>query len=106
MENIQTILNSQQAPQTLIMMTGQQLKELIDGVAASTRRIIEEQYQPKYFTMEDMTSLFSCSVSTVYNWITAGKIKAYKMEEHGRTYFDQGEIREAMRRGIISKRIH
>ena len=106
MTNIQTILNSQQAPQTLIMMSGEQLRQLIDDVTANTRRIVEEQYQPRYYTVEDMTELFHCQTSTIYNWISRGKIKAYKMEENGRTYFDQAEVREAMRSGLLGKYVH
>lgn len=106
MNNIQTIINSPQAGQTLIMLNGEQLRQLIDDVTANTRRIVEEQYQPKYFTVEDMAQLFKCQVSTIYNWIKNGKIKAYKMEENGRTYFDQAEVREAMRQGVIGKYIH
>jgi len=104
--NIQTILNSQQAPQTLIMMSGEQLRQLIEDVTANTRRIVEEQYQPKYYTVEDMKELFHCQTSTIYNWISRGKIKAYKMEENGRTYFDQAEVREAMRSGLLGKYVH
>lgn len=106
MINLQTILNSQQAPQTLIMMSGDQLRQLIEDVTANTRRIVEEQYQPHYYTVEDMTKLFDCQVSTIYNWMKRGKIKAYKMEENGRTYFDQAEVREAVRQGVIGKYIH
>lgn len=106
MTSIQTILNSQQAPQTLIMMSGEQLRQLIEDVTANTRRIVEEQYQPKYYTVEDMTELFHCQTSTIYNWISRGKIKAYKMEENGRTYFDQAEVREAMRSGLLGKYVH
>ena len=106
MNNIQTIINSQQPPQTLIMMSGEQLRQLIDDVTANTRRIVEEQYQPKYYTVEEMTEIFHCQVSTIYNWINRGKIKAYKMEENGRTYFDQAEVREAMRQGLIGKYVH
>lgn len=106
MDHILTTINSQQAGQTLIMMSGEQLKQLIDDVTANTRRIVEEQYQPRYFTVEQMTELFDCHISTIYNWINRGKIKAYKMEEGGRTYFDQAEVREAMKQGLIGKYIH
>lgn len=106
MENLQTIINSPQAGQTLIMMSGEQLQKLIEDVTANTRRIVEEQYQPRYFTVEDMTKLFGCQTSTIYNWMKKGKIKAYKMEEGGRTYFDQAEVRDAVRRGLLGKYIH
>lgn len=104
--NIQAIINSQQAPQTLIMMSGEQLQKLIEDVTANTRRIVEEQYQPRYFTVEEMANLFKCQVSTIYNWIKNGRIKAYKMEDNGRTYFDQAEVREAVRQGMIGKYVH
>ena len=105
MENLQTIINSPQAGQTLIMMSGEQLQKLIEDVTANTRRIVEEQYQPRYFTVEQMTELFGCQTSTIYNWMKKGKIKAYKMEEGGRTYFDQAEVRDAVRRGLLGKYI-
>lgn len=104
--NIQGLINSQQAPQTLIMMSGEQLQKLIEDVTANTRRIVEEQYQPRYFTVEEMANLFKCQVSTIYNWIKNGKVKAYKMEDGGRTYFDQAEVREAVRQGVIGKYVH
>ena len=104
--NIQALLNSQQGAQTLIMMSGEQLQKLIEDVTANTRRIVEEQYQPKYFTVEEMAQLFDCQVSTIYNWIKRGRIKAYKMEENGRTYFDQAEVRDAVKQGLIGKYVH
>ena len=104
--NIQALINSQQGAQTLIMMSGEQLQKLIEDVTANTRRIVEEQYQPKYFTVEEMAQLFDCQVSTIYNWIKRGRIKAYKMEENGRTYFDQAEVRDAVKQGLIGKYVH
>lgn len=106
MTNIQSIISSQDAPSTLIMMTGEQLSKLIEDVTANTRRIVEEQFQPRYFTVEQMTKLFDVSTATIYNWIKAGRIKAYKMDEGGRTYFDQAEVREAMRQGVVGRYTH
>jgi excisionase family DNA binding protein len=106
MTNIQAIINSQQAPQTLIMMSGEQLQKLIEDVTANTRRIVEEQFQPRYLTVDDMKGLLHVSTATVYNWINRGKIKAYKMDENGRTYFDQAEVRDAMKQGLIGKYVH
>jgi excisionase family DNA binding protein len=106
MTNIQSLINSTQGANTLIMMSGEQLQKLIDDVTANTRRIVEEQYQPRYFTVEQMTELFDCQTSTIYNWMKRGKIKGYKMDEGGRTYFDQAEVREAMQNGLIGKYVH
>lgn len=105
MTSIQSIINSQQAPQTLIMMSGDQLNKLIEDVVANTRRIVEEQFQPKYFTVDDMMSLFGVSRATIYNWIKRGNIVPYYMEEGGSPYFDQAEIRERMRLGKVGKHV-
>lgn len=106
MENLQTILNSPAASNTLLMVSADMLRKLIEDVTANTRRIVEEQYQPRYFTVEQMTELFSVSTATIYNWMKSGKIKGYKMEDGGRTYFDQAEVREAMNKGVIGRYKH
>lgn len=106
MTNLQSLINSPEAPNTILMVSADMIRKLIEDVTANTRRIVEEQYQPKYFTVEDMTALFSVSTATIYNWMKSGKIKAYKMEDGGRTYFDQAEVREAMRKGLIGRYYH
>lgn len=108
MTNIQSLLNSQDAPNTLIMMSGEQLNKLIEDVTANTRRIVEEQYQPKYYTVEEVMDLFKVSQSTVYNWANSGKLVSYKIGEGkaARIFFDQAEVREAVRAGKLGKYIH
>lgn len=108
MTNIQALLNSQDAPNTLIMMSGEQLNKLIEDVTANTRRIVEEQYQPKYYTVEEVMDLFKVSQSTVYNWANSGKLVSYKIGEGkaARIFFDQAEVREAVRAGKLGKYIH
>lgn len=106
MTSLQSLLNSPEASNTILMVSADQIKKLIDDVTANTRRIVEEQYQPRYFTIEDMKDLFKVSQSTIYNWVANGKIKAYKMEDGGRNYFDQAEVREAMRKGVVGKYVH
>ena len=103
MTNLQALLNSQDSPNTLILMSGDQLNKLIEDVTANTRRIVEEQYQPKYFTMDDMMKLFSVGQSTIYNWIEKGAITPLYIVEGGKPYFDQAEIRERMNKGLIGK---
>lgn len=105
MTNIQSLLNSQEGQATLVMMTGEQLNKLIEDVTANTRRIVEEQFQPKYFTIDDMMKLFKVGQSTIYNWIAKGAIKPYYVVEGGKPYFDQAEIREQMRQGTIGKNV-
>ena len=107
MTNLSALLNGPDAGNTIIMVSADQIKKLIEDVTANTRRIVEEQYQPRYFTMEQMQELFSLkSQATIYNWIKSGKIRGYKMEEGGRTYFDQAEVREAMKKGVIGRYVH
>lgn len=103
MTNIQALIHSSDAPTTLIMMSGEQLAKLIDDVTAYTRKIVEEQYQPKYFTVEEMMCLFKVKQATIYNWIKRGIIKPYYVVDGGKPYFDQAEIRDHMQRGLIGK---
>ena len=105
MTNIQALLNSQDSPNTLIMMSAEQLNKLIEDVTANTRRIVEEQYQPKYFTMEDMMTLFQVKQATIYNWIKRGAIKPHYVVDGGKPYFAQAEIRDHMERGTIGKSV-
>ena len=106
MTNLQALLNSPEAGNTIIMVSADQIRKLIEDVTANTRRIVEEQFQPRYFTVEQMMDLFSVSQATIYNWMKSGKVKGYKMEEGGRTYFDQAEVREAMKKGVIGRYFH
>lgn len=106
MTNIQRIINSQQAPQTLIMMSGEQLQKLIEDVTANTRRIVEEQFQPRYFTVDDIMKTFDVKRATVYNWMKNGKLIPYYMEDGGRPYFEQAEVREHMRQGKLGRYNH
>lgn len=106
MTNIHGIINSQQAPQTLIMMSGEQLQKLIEDVTANTRRIVEEQFQPRYFTVDDIMETFNVKRATVYNWMKSGKLVPYYMEAGGRPYFEQAEVREHMRQGKLGRYNH
>ena len=105
--NIQALLNSQSGQQTLIMLSGEQLQKLIDDVRADTRRIVEEQFQPRYFTAEQLMDLLDVSRSTINKWMTDGKIVGYKMDDskQAKLYFDQAEIREAVKNGRLGKYI-
>ena len=103
---IQSLLNLKENSNTLILMSGDQLNELIESITANTRRIVEEQYQPRYYTMDDLKELLSIkSDATIYNWISKGVVKPYYMVEGGKPYFDQAEIREQMNSGKIGKSI-
>jgi len=106
MTNIQALLNSQDNASTLIMMSGEQLNKLIEDVTANTRKIVEEQFQPKYYTIDDLMELFKLkSPTTINNWIEKGVIKPYYMVEGGKPYFDQAEIRNHMQKGLIGKNV-
>ena len=105
MTSIQSLINSSDGANTLIMMSGEQLNKLIEDVTANTRRIVEEQFQPRYFTLEQMIEMFDVQQSTIYNWIKRGIIKPYYMVDGGKPYFDQAEIRDHMKNGTIGKGI-
>ena len=105
--NIQALLNSQSGQQTLVMMTGEQLQKLIDDVRNDTRRIVEEQFQPSYYTAEELMELLDVSRSTINKWMSSGKICGYKMDDsqQGKLYFDKAEIRDAMKKGRLGKHV-
>lgn len=107
MTNIQSLLNSQDGSQTLILMSGEQLNKLIEDVTANTRRIVEEQFQPSYFTAEELMKVLDVSRSTINKWMSAGKICGYKMDDsqQGKLYFDKAEIRDAMKKGRLGKHV-
>jgi hypothetical protein len=86
-------------------MSGEQLNTLIEAVTANTRRMVDEQYQPKYYSIEQMMEIFSVKRSTIQNWIVRGIIKPYYMVEGGKPYFDQAEIRDHMKKGTIGKNV-
>lgn len=106
MTNLQALLNSAEAGNTILMVSADMLRQLIDDVTANTRRIVEEQFQPKYYTVSDLMKKFSVSQATIYKWMSRGVIKPYYMVEGGKPYFDQAEINEAMGRGSIGKYVH
>ena len=106
MTNLQTLLNSAEAGNTILMVSADMLRQLIDDVTANTRRIVEEQYEPKYYTVSDMMKKFSVSQATIYKWMSRGVIKPYYMVDGGKPYFNQAEIRDAMNNGTIGKYVH
>lgn len=108
MTTLNNLLNSSGAGNTIVMVSAKDLKEYTDVIIAQTRRIVEEQFQPRYFTVKDMMERFGCSQSTVYNWMAAGKIKGYKMDDSPKAhlYFDQAEVAEAVRKGLVGKYVH
>lgn len=108
MSSLNNILNSSGAGNTIIMVSAQDLKDYTDNIIAQTRRIVEEQFKPNYFTVDDMMERFSVSRGTVYNWMNSGKIKGYKMDDSPKAhlYFDQAEVAEAVRKGLVGKYVH
>ena len=74
MQNIQQLLNSDSAANTIIMISGADLKQLIDETNAYTRQCIEDKYDPKYYDASDLMKMFNIGRTTLYNWINKGKL--------------------------------
>ena len=108
MTDLNSILSSSGAGNTILMVSARDLKEFTDAIVAQTRRIVEEQFKPSYFTMKEMMERFDVSQSTIYNWMNSGRIKAYKMGEgrQARVYFNQAEVAEAVKKGFVGKYVH
>ena len=108
MTDLNNILSSSGAGNTILMVSAKDLKDFTDAIVAQTRRIVEEQFKPSYFTMKDMMERFDVSQSTIYNWMKSGRISGYKMGEgrQARIYFNQAEVAEAVKNGYVGKYIH
>ncbi len=105
MDNLQQLLNSGMASNTIVMVSAADLKAFADRIVADTRRIVEEQYQPRYFDIDDLMKLFKTSRSTIYNWMKKGTLPA-PCQLEGKILFGQAEIREAVAHGRVGKYIH
>ena len=107
MHNLQQILTSQEAPNTIVMMTAADLKKLIDDTNAYTRRAVEEQYQPHYYDSADLQKLFKISRTTLYNWEKEGKLpKPYIPDGTDKKLWVQSEIRAWVDAGKVGRYIH
>ena len=108
MTDLNNILNSPSVGNTILMVSAKDLKDFTDAIVAQTRRLVEEQHQPRFFTVKDMMKRFDVSQSTVYNWVKSGRIKSYKMGEgkQAHVYFDQAEVAQAVKDGYVGKYIH
>ena len=51
MTDLNNILNSSGAGNTILMVSAKDLKDFTDTIVAQTRRLVEEQFQPKFFTV-------------------------------------------------------
>ena len=107
MHNLQQILSSNEAPNTIVMMTAADLKKLIDDTNAYTRRAVEEQYQPRYYTASDLQKLFKVSRTTIYNWEKDGKLpQAHIPEGTDVKYWYQAEIHAWVDGGKVGRYVH
>lgn len=107
MHNLQQLIQSKDAPNTIVMMTAADLKKLIDDTNAYTRKCVEEQYQPRYFTQKDLSKLFGVSRTTLYNWESQGKLpKPYVPEGTDKKLWNQEDIREWVAAGKTGRYVH
>lgn len=106
MSEFQDLIRSSKSSSTLIVMTGEMLNQLIEDVRDNTKRLVEEQFQPKYYTVADLMEMFKVSQATIYKWMGRGLLHPYYMQEGGKPYFDQADINEQMGRGTIGRYVH
>lgn len=104
MENLHNIINSQQAGNTLLVITASDLRDLTDRLVTETRRAVEEQHRPVYMTRKEVMELLHISNGTFYNFVRDGKITA--VEVGGNKLYIRSEIDEAARQGRLAKYIH
>lgn len=104
---MQSLLHSSEAPKTIIMMTAADLRKLIDDTNAWTKRVVEEQHQPRYFDIDDLMKLFKTSRTTIYNWMKQGKLpEPMTIEGTDKKLWDQAEIRDLVAAGRAGRYVH
>lgn len=107
MLNLQQLIHSEEAPNTIVMMTAEDLRKLIEDTNAYTRKCVEEQHQPRYFTQKDLTKLFGVSRTTIYNWEAEGKLpKPFVPEGTDKKLWSQEEIHKWVNAGKVGRYTH
>lgn len=88
-------------------MTAEDLRKLIEDTNAYTRKCVEEQHQPRYFTQKDLTKLFGVSRTTIYNWEAEGKLpKPFIPEGTDKKLWSQEEIHQWVDAGKVGRYTH
>ena len=95
MSSLQQIINSQDAPNTIIMMTAADLQKLIEETNAYTRRCVEAQYEVKFYDSADLQRLFKIGRTTLYKWEREGHLPAcIQPEGSDKKLWNKAEIHE------------
>lgn len=107
MDNLYSLLRSGMAANTIVMMTAADLQKLIEDTNAYTRRVIEEQHQPRYFDIDDLMRLFKTGRTTIYNWMKQGKLpEPMVIPDTDKKLWDQTEIRDWVAAGRTGRYVH
>jgi len=105
--NLQTLIHSDEAPNTIIMMTGEDLRKLIDDTNAYTRQVIKEETSPSYYTTDDLMNLFKVSRTSIYNWVREGKLpEPFRPADSDKKLWSQAEIHKWVAAGRTGRYTH
>lgn len=88
-----------------IQVSPEQLLQEIDNCL--TKRLnallmrLEAKQPEDYLTRKEVASIFKVNVSTINNWVRAGKLKQYGLGN--RVYFLRSEVEQSLK--LLNKRI-
>lgn len=104
--DINAILQSPNAGNIQLVVNAEDLRKCFESWMDFTSQEIEKQRQPHYYTVEEVKDLFKVSTSTIYNWISAGKLHPLRIDEGSRIYFNQEEVRSMLENGTLVRYSH
>ena len=81
-----------------IQSTPQELQEEIIKAFSQQLESLKSDFQPKeptvYLTRTEVAEMLSINLSTLHNWVKAGKLKSYSIGN--RVYFKRAEVEQSI----------
>jgi len=80
---------------TVIQTTPEQLTRLIDqSVSKALKNLSSTKTGKEFYTRKELAALFSCNLSTIYNWTVKGKLNAYAIGN--RVFYKVDEVHSSL----------
>lgn len=86
------LMNSDMGAQVSIVVTADQLKQLVCDIVRNTAQFVDEKYAPEFYTVKQAAKMLCISVGTIYNLIHEGRI-SYSIHE-GKYCFSRQDLRD------------
>lgn len=108
--DLKSIVNSPQAANTLLVVSAEDLRNLLDDAMKFAIRTIKERDEPDFYTRDELADKLHITLVTLGRWREKGYLPE-PLTVDGRVLFDKKKVREALdshyktRRKLIQKEI-